>query len=292
MKSHFKLSRQQRSGIFLFLVLVILMEVVVLLILPKLKSNEADPFEIDPETLSAFKNEMDSLKTAERLAREPKIYPFNPNFITDHRGYTLGMSNEEIDRLLAYRKQDKWINSAKEFQQVTKVSDSLLNEISPYFKFPDWVNNPKPTTTNFKFSEKQKPSVEKLDLNQATQNQLEKVYGIGPALSKRIVDKRKQLGGFAAMIELSEVYGLNDEVIENLSDHFEVKTPRAVQQINLNTASRDELVTIKYIDYEVAHRIIEARTLRNGFQSLDDLAKVKGFPVNKIGIIKLYLLLE
>ena len=292
MKSHFKLSRQQRSGIFLFLVLVILMEVVVLLILPKLKSNEADPFEIDPETLSAFKNEMDSLKTAERLAREPKIYPFNPNFITDHRGYTLGMSNEEIDRLLAYRKQDKWINSAKEFQQVTKVSDSLLNEISPYFKFPDWVNNPKPTTTNFKFSEKQKPSVEKLDLNQATQNQLEKVYGIGPALSKRIVDKRKQLGGFAAMIELSEVYGLNDEVIENLSDHFEVKTPRAVQQINLNTASRDELVTIKYIDYEVAHLIIEARTLRNGFQSLDDLAKVKGFPVNKIGIIKLYLLLE
>lgn len=49
------------------------------------------------------------------------------------------MSVEQIDRLLAYRKQGKFANSPKEFQQVTGISDSLLNAISPYFKFPDWV---------------------------------------------------------------------------------------------------------------------------------------------------------
>ena len=58
------------------------------------------------------------------------------------------MSNEEIDRLLDYRKQNQWINSAKQFQEVTQVSDSLLNKISPYFKFPDWVTNPKPQNRN------------------------------------------------------------------------------------------------------------------------------------------------
>jgi hypothetical protein len=47
----------------------------------------------------------------------------------------------EIDRLLAFRKDDKYVNSAKEFQIVTKVSDSLLHAIAPYFKFPDWVKN-------------------------------------------------------------------------------------------------------------------------------------------------------
>ncbi len=45
------------------------------------------------------------------------------------------MSNEEIDRLLTFRKQNQWVNSAKQFQQVTKVSDSLLNTISPYLSF-------------------------------------------------------------------------------------------------------------------------------------------------------------
>jgi DNA uptake protein ComE-like DNA-binding protein len=51
-------------------------------------------------------------------------------------------------------------------------------------------------------------------------------------------------------------------------------------------------VTIKYIDYEIAYNIIEARTLRDGFNSLDDLMKVKDFPVKKIEIIKLYLTLN
>jgi hypothetical protein len=67
-----------------------------------------------------------------------KIYSFNPNFITDYKGIDLACLLE-IDRLLAFRKDDKYVNSAKEFQIVTKVSDSLLHAIAPYFKFPDWV---------------------------------------------------------------------------------------------------------------------------------------------------------
>ena len=62
------------------------------------------------------------------------------------------MSLEEIDRLLAFRKTNKFVNSKREFQQVTKVSDSLLNKISPYFKFPDWVVQTK-SSQNQVFSE-------------------------------------------------------------------------------------------------------------------------------------------
>ena len=49
------------------------------------------------------------------------------------------LTNEEIDRLLKFRGQDKWINSPQQFQEVTQISDSLLAEIAPYFKFPEWV---------------------------------------------------------------------------------------------------------------------------------------------------------
>ena len=50
---------------------------------------------------------------------------------------------------IKFRESNQWVNSAKEFQQVTKVSDSLLATISPYFKFPDWVTNPKPKSNGY-----------------------------------------------------------------------------------------------------------------------------------------------
>ena len=58
---------------------------------------------------------------------------------------------------------------------------------------------------------------------------------------------------------------------------------------SINEATIDQLVTIKYIDYEIAHQIIEQRTLKEGFKSFDELLKVKDFPVKKSEIIKLYL---
>ena len=91
---------------------------------------------------------------------------------------------------------------------------------------------------------------------------------------------------------MHDVYGLNDDVIERILKDFTVKTPRAIQKISLNKATREQLVTIKYIDYEIAYNIIEDRTLRDGFTSLDELTKVKDFPVNKFEIIKLYLTLD
>ena len=65
------------------------------------------------------------------------------------------MSAEEIDRLHAYRAKNKWVNTSKEFQHVTKVSDPLLKRIAPYFKFPDWVSKPsqKSTSNPIRFDE-------------------------------------------------------------------------------------------------------------------------------------------
>ena len=51
----------------------------------------------------------------------------------------MGMSEQEIDRLLTFRKKGKYVNSAREFQQVTGVGDSLLRMMSPLFKFPEWT---------------------------------------------------------------------------------------------------------------------------------------------------------
>lgn len=290
-KSHFVFTRKQQNGILLLVLLILIAQSIYFFVdVP----SKAVP--LNQELFMAFENELDSLRKITLDKKKPTHYPFNPNFITDYKGYTLGMNNEEIDRLLAYRSQNKWINSKKQFQEVTKVSDSLLEAIAPYFKFPEWVSRPKEKSFNGVDNYnafKSKTFAEKIDLNVATKLQLRRINGIGEALSSRIIKYRNKFeGGFIADIQLYDVYGLTPEVIDRVKEQFTVKTPRQIEKLFLNTASVEDLVTVQHIDYELAYEIINERTLREGFKSWDELTKVKDFPIDKIEIIKLYLRLQ
>ncbi len=231
---------------------------------------------------------IDSLKLQDKNYK-PTIYPFNPNFITDFKGYKLGMSVAEIDRLLAYRKQNKFVNSVEEFQVVTKVSDSLLKTISPYFKFPDWVQHKKEYHSTYAKTEFPKAKkIIVLDINEATKEDLMKVYGIGDKISDRILEQKSKLGAFVSMEQMQDVWGLSPEVIEKLSQFFEVKSTSKIKKININNASVKELAQFPFFRYALAKEIVIHRSMQGDIK-IEDLSKIKGFPVDKIKIIALYL---
>ncbi len=243
---------------------------------------------VDKSAWLANQSIIDSLKL-ESKNYKTKIYPFNPNFISDFKGYKLGMSVDEIDRLLAFRKQNEFVNSAAQFQAVTKVSDSLLAAISPYFKFPDWVNNKKSNFKSFEkrdFSKSEKIVV--LDINEATKEDLMKVYGIGDKISDRILEQKQKLGAFVSMEQLRDVWGLSPEVVEKLNAAFAVKAVANAKKININNASVKELAQFPFFRYQLAKDIVIFRTM-NGDIKAEDLSKIKGFPLEKIKIIALYL---
>lgn len=286
MKSHFVFTKEQRSGILWLLLIIVILQCVYFFI----TFSSEDDITVKKEDLLRYYHKIDSLKKVAIKNNKPTVYPFNPNYITDFKGYTLGMSNKEIDKLHRFRKANQWINSAEQFKLVTGVSDSLLAILSPKFKFPEWVTATKPKIKNANYSTKSKLNVNKKDLNTATALDLQRVNGIGNKLSERIVDYRNTLkGGFASDVELQEIYGLNKEVIAKVRELFTVKTPRVLNVLNLNVATADELVKIKHIDYEIAYNIIEYRKLHEGFKSVTELRKVKDFPISKLEIIQLSL---
>ncbi len=284
----FQFTRGQRTGIAVLFTVIIVLQLAYFFvdfsILPKENSAK--------QKWLSLQTQIDSLKR-EKVDYKPKMYPFNPNFITDYKGYKLGMSTQEIDRLLAFRKLGKFANSPKEFQAVTKISDSLLDAISPFFKFPDWVNNKSESNyqeyknDNYKkFPEKEKLVVK--DINLATQEDLMKIYGIGEAISVRILKQKETYGGFVSMGQMQEVWGLSPEVIDNLNSHFKVFNQPNIAKIDINNASLKELSQFPYFRYALAKQIVTYRSM-NGDIKVEDLSKIKDFPVDKIKIIALYL---
>lgn len=285
MKSHFRFSKKQRNGIFLLVLIVVGLQVWSFV----LNNRSAKQYFDNPE-LQEWRREVDSLTALKEAESQFKLYPFNPNYISDYKGYTLGMTLEQIDALHAFRAQNKWINSKQEFQKITGVSKEWMDSIGPYFKFPERISKERPNSYNNDAFSIPKTYEDKYDLNKATARQLEGIYGIGPTLSKRIIEYRSKFdGGFADDIELTEIYGLKDSTITRLLNYFTVKTPRDLVKFNINSASRDQLVQIPYIDYELAFNIIEYRTLHEGIKGIEELTKIEDFPEKKINLIGLYL---
>ena len=292
LKSHFLFNKQQRSGILYLLLLIIGL----LAIYWFVDFYEEDNFDTSSAEIVSIQKELDSLRNVKSDNNKPKVYSFNPNFITDFKGYTLGMSNEEIDRLLKFREEGKWINSTSEFKKVTGVSDSLLDAISPYFKFPEWVTNPK-RTNSFQnagvdkgFVEK--PNSQKTDLNKATAVELQKVSGIGEVLSQRIISFREKMNGFSNDSQIYGVYGLEDAVAKRVLNIFTVKQPKEIVKMNINKASASDLATIPGISFEMAKNIWEFRRLREKVTDIMELEKIEGMSESKLRLIQLYLSVE
>ncbi|MES2575760.1 MAG: helix-hairpin-helix domain-containing protein [Bacteroidota bacterium] len=286
-KSYFKFSGHQRTSIFLLFTIIIAFQLAYFFI----ESNSFSNNSPEKEKWLSLQSQIDLMKQ-QKQNYVPKIYPFNPNFITDYKGYKLGMSVVEIDRLLAFRKQNKYVNSAEEFQNVTKVSDSLLAGIAPYFKFPDWVKNKKQSNKyeNYAytaFTKKEKIVV--IDINQATQEDLVKINGIGDAISLRILKFKESLGGFVSMEQMKDVWGLSPEVIEKLNSHFKVSAVSNIKKIDINNASVKELSQFPYFNYSLAKQIVTFRSMNGDFKNIQDLTKIKGLSIDKANIIALYL---
>ncbi|SFE19889.1 ComEA family DNA-binding protein [Flavobacterium xueshanense] len=289
-QTYFKFTNEQRTSIFFLFLIIVVLQLVYFFIDFSTVSKEYP----EKQKWLSLQTEMDSLKMDSKNS-QPKIYLFNPNFITDYKGYKLGMSIQEIDRLLAFRRENKYVNSPEEFQNVTKVSDSLLNLIAPYFKFPDWVNNKKQNSKfkefeayqNKTFAKKEKIII--IDINQATKEDLVKIYGIGEAISVRILKQKETLGGFVSMEQMQDVWGLSPEVIENLITHFTVLAVPRFKKIEINNASLKELSQFYYFRYALAKEIVTYRSMNGNIKNIEDLTKIKGFPVDKANIIGLYL---
>ena len=168
-------------------------------------------------------------------------------------------------------------------------------------------------TTVREETETTEPVVLWFELNEASAEQLALLPGIGEKLAEEIVSYRSSHGGFRNIEELMNVSGIGeskfagirefiyvtdpvyDEVIpvsESVPDEEQpqdateyIPTLDEIAPLDLNTASKEELMLLPHVDETIAERIISFREQSGGFSDPYELLYIEGLSRDKIADI-------
>lgn len=181
------------------------------------------------------------------------------------------------------------VKSSYEQKDTIKVDKRVYAPSQKYYT----ENRSKPAefpkyTNQFKKEPSKTPSITNIrDLNKATAEALQEIRGIGPAFSSRIIKYRNKLGGFVSGDQLSEVYGLPPETIEELLKHYTIQS--SPKPIDINSDSVKVLINHPYINYDLAWIIINYRKQNGDITSAEDLRKIKAIDEETLVRLKPYL---
>lgn len=269
------LSALERKGVIALVALMLVLTAInaYLTLHPVPADEKADP-ELAAE-LSMFEsklhNKADTL--AENIVIDTRVeidlpadgyFVFDPNHATAEDLRRLGMNNRLAGNLLKYRRHGGKFKNSGDLKKIYGMTPELYARLEPYISIEEKALKAVPATVN------KKPERFLSDINQADSVVLEKLPGIGPVLSQRIVRYRNLLGGFYGTEQLKEVYGLSDSVYAQIA-HYLYADTLSLRKINLNEASEREMAMHPYIGRYTARAIVLYRTKVARINKLDEL---------------------
>jgi DNA uptake protein ComE-like DNA-binding protein len=113
-------------------------------------------------------------------------------------------------------------------------------------------------------------SITRIEINKADSAAWESLRGIGPVLAARIVRFREKLGGFYAISQVRETYGLPDSTFNKIQPYLRLNAV-SLKKLDLNTADEKTLGQHPYIRYKLARLIVLYRSNNGPFSQPSDL---------------------
>ena len=140
--------------------------------------------------------------------------------------------------------------------------------------------------TKYRYPTKLKEG-ETIELNSADTTTLKKIPGIGSGYANRIVKYRSLLGGYTDILQLKEVWGMDDELYDKITVYITL-VPGA-KKISINRASYEELNGHPYISYKQAKVITDIKERKGNIESINRLSLLEEFTANDIRRLTPYL---
>lgn len=143
-------------------------------------------------------------------------FRFNPNTATTEELVRLGFSPKQAQSIDNYRKKGGKFSRKEDFAKSFVVADSVYRRLEPYIDIP------------------------KTDLNQADSAAFDALPGIGPFYAAKIVEYRKELGGYSSKEQLLNIWKFDQNKLDAIQDLIFIR-PETVRPYELWTLPVDSL---------------------------------------------------
>lgn len=184
-----------------------------------------------------------------KAVKKVETFRFNPNTVSVEDLQRLGFSEKQAMSINHYRSKGGRFRRKSDFAKSYVVSDSVFQRLESYIDIP------------------------KLDINVADSAAFETLPGIGKYFASKMVSYRKQLGGYSYKEQLMDIYHLDQEKFDAISEFITLGS-RHIRPYRLWSLPEDSLRLHPYIRSYSAHGIVLFRKNHPKSEwSINNLAK-------------------
>ena len=223
----------------------------------------------------------------------PVIHPveFDPNTANKKVLLQCGIPPHVACTIIKYRNSGAIFRHKEDLKKIYTLDEDIYQKIKPYIKI---ISSPQKVMAKnelkkqhiYKIASKHKNENIIIDINDSSPEDWQQLQGIGPSFSKKIVNYRIKLGGFHAIQQVSETYGLPDSTFQNIKPFL--RSSVILKKINLNKISEDELKKHPYISWNQAKLIVSYRNMHGAFKNVNELLKIGALKKEWLEKIKAY----
>lgn len=226
-------------------------------------------------------------KNSVKVSTTP-LFDFDPNTASKSELKSLGLSDRVIKTIENFRRKGAF-RKPSDVSKIYGLEKSTFEKLLPFIKIEKkekendiaYKNQNINKLDTFGKSEyKPRKKIEEvalasIDINTATVEEWQRINGIGPTFAGRIVKFRDKLGGFYAVEQIAETYGIVDSVYQKIVPFVKVSAPK--NKIKINTVIVDSLAGHPYFSWSQSRVIVNYRKKHGPFLSSEDVYKCKRF---------------
>ena len=227
-------------------------------------------------------------KTIEEKRGAQELKSFDPNTASQYDLQKYGLSSYAAKNLTKYISKGGELREPEDLKRIYGIDDDTYTKILPYIKIENNEESSKEHTdfttdssssssSSSKWTKEEGEEAElvevpkeiiSLNINIATQEELMKISGIGPSISKGIIKYRDMLGGYVEVSQLKEVYNVSEESYEKISQHLFVDGE--IKRFYIPSTKFKQVLRHPYIDFETT-KIVKNMSIMNYAEDLQAL---------------------
>ena len=198
------------------------------------------------------------------------LFSFNPNTLNEQGWLKLGLRSRTVQTILNYRNKGGKFKQPEDIRKIWGLKKEEADRIIPYAVIINDSTNNELLHTSAK---QHNIPLKTIDINTAGIKDWQQLPFSDKTMPYRIIKYRDKLGGFIAIEQLLEAYGMSDSVFNQVKPYLQLE-PATVHKININKASDYEISLHPYIPKNIAKAIVIYREQHGAYTKLEDIRKI------------------